>query len=312
MDTINSIGNAKQILREVSRLIVGKDEVMIKVLLGIVAGGHILMEDIPGVGKTTMALAFSKALGLEYNRVQFTPDVLPSDVTGYSIYDKNTGTMRYQRGAVLCNLFLADELNRATSRTQSALLQAMEEGAVTVDNNTYPVPQPFIVIATQNPTGAKGTQMLPDSQMDRFMLRLSIGYPSPEDEAEMIRRKQKSISLDSVQQVVSKSELMQIRQEVSAVFVKDEVVDYIVQLCGATRNDPRILQGASPRASLALTSLAKATAWIQGRDYVLPRDVRFIFRDCIEHRLLWSDASDPRAHADIMRSIAGSIKAPNI
>ena len=213
---------------------------------------------------------------------------------------------------MLCNLFLADELNRATSRTQSALLQAMEEGAVTVDNNTYPVPQPFIVIATQNPTGAKGTQMLPDSQMDRFMLRLSIGYPSPEDEAEMIRRKQKSISLDSVQQVVSKSELMQIRQEVSAVFVKDEVVDYIVQLCGATRNDPRILQGASPRASLALTSLAKATAWIQGRDYVLPRDVRFIFRDCIEHRLLWSDASDPRAHADIMRSIAGSIKAPNI
>ena len=163
MDTINSIGNAKQILREVSRVIVGKDEVMIKVLLGIVAGGHILMEDIPGVGKTTMALAFSKALGLEYNRVQFTPDVLPSDVTGYSIYDKNTGTMRYQRGAVLCNLFLADELNRATSRTQSALLQAMEEGAVTVDNTTYPVPQPFIVIATQNPTGAKGTQMLPDS-----------------------------------------------------------------------------------------------------------------------------------------------------
>ena len=220
--------------------------------------------------------------------------------------------MRYQRGAVLCNLFLADELNRATSRTQSALLQAMEEGAVTVDNNTYPVPQPFIVIATQNPTGAKGTQMLPDSQMDRFMLRLSIGYPSPKDEAEMIRRKQKSISLDSVQQVVSKSELMQIRQEVAAVFVKDEVVDYIVQLCGATRNDPRILQGASPRASLALTSLAKATAWIQGRDYVLPRDVRFIFCDCIEHRLLWSDASDPRAHADIMRSIAGSVKAPNI
>lgn len=312
MDTINSIGNAKQILREVSRVIVGKDEVMIKVLLGIVAGGHILMEDIPGVGKTTMALAFSKALGLEYNRVQFTPDVLPSDVTGYSIYDKNTGTMRYQCGAVLCNLFLADELNRATSRTQSALLQAMEEGAVTVDNNTYPVPQPFIVIATQNPTGAKGTQMLPDSQMDRFMLRLSIGYPSPKDEAEMIRRKQKSISLDSVQQVVSKSELMQIRQEVAAVFVKDEVVDYIVQLCGATRNDPRILQGASPRASLALTSLAKATAWIQGRDYVLPRDVRFIFCDCIEHRLLWSDASDPRAHADIMRSIAGSVKAPNI
>ena len=310
MDTIDSIGKAKQILREVSRVIVGKDEVMIKVLLGIVAGGHILMEDIPGVGKTTMALAFSKALGLEYNRVQFTPDVLPSDVTGFSIYDKNTGTMRYQRGAVLCNLFLADELNRATSRTQSALLQAMEEGAVTVDNSTYPVPQPFIVIATQ--TGAKGTQMLPDSQMDRFMLRLSIGYPSPKDEAEMIRRKQKNINLDAVQQVVSKDELMQIRQEVDRVFVKDELVDYIVQLCGATRNDSRILQGASPRASLALTSLSKATAWIQGRDYVLPRDVRFVFRDCIEHRLLWSDAADSRGHADIVRGIMNSVKAPNI
>ena len=188
----------------------------------------------------------------------------------------------------------------------------MEEGEVTVDNNTYPVPQPFVVIATQNPTGAKGTQMLPDSQMDRFMLRLSIGYPSPEDEAEMIRRKQKNISLEDVQQVVSKAELMQIRDEVDAVFVKDELVSYIVQLCGATRNDPRIIQGASPRASLALTSLSKATAWIQGRDYVLPRDVRFVFRDCIEHRLLWSDAVDSRTHSEIMRSIMNGVKAPNI
>ena len=301
-----------RILEEVKKAVCGKDRVLVWVLTVLLARGHVLLEDIPGVGKTTMALAFSRALGLEYGRVQFTPDVLPSDITGYSVYQKEIGRLVYQPGAVLCNLFLADELNRATSRTQSALLEAMEEGQVTVDGVSHPIPQPFIVFATQNPTGAAGTQLLPDSQMDRFMLRLSIGYPSPEDEAEMIRRKQKSISLDSVQQVVSKSELMQIRQEVSAVFVKDEVVDYIVQLCGATRNDPRILQGASPRASLALTSLAKATAWIQGRDYVLPRDVRFIFRDCIEHRLLWSDASDPRAHADIMRSIAGSIKAPNI
>ena len=207
MDNINSIGNARLILREVGKVIVGKDEVMIKVLLAILAGGHILMEDIPGVGKTTMAVAFSKALGLEYNRVQFTPDVLPSDITGYSIYDKNTGAMNYQKGAILCNLFLADELNRATSRTQSALLQAMEEGEVTVDNRTYPVPEPFIVIATQNPTGAKGTQMLPDSQMDRFMLRLSIGYPSHEDETEMIRRKQKGVTMENVMQMVRREEL---------------------------------------------------------------------------------------------------------
>ena len=279
MNTIDSVGKAKMIVREIAKAIVGKDEVLIKVLLAVIAGGHILMEDIPGVGKTTMAVSLSNALGLDYNRVQFTPDVLPSDITGYSIYDKNSGEMRYQPGAVLCNLFLADELNRATSRTQSALLQAMEEGEVTVDGKTYPVPRPFIVIATQNPTGAKGTQMLPDSQMDRFMLRLSMGYPEHKDEIEMIRRKQSGMSPDSVGQVIGKEELMQVRADAGAVYIKDSMIDYIVTLTERTRNDPRIIQGASPRASLALTSLAKATAWIQGRDFVLPRDVQFIFRD---------------------------------
>ena len=220
MNDINSIGNARLIIREVSKVIVGKDESLIKILLAVIAGGHILMEDIPGVGKTTMAISVSKALGLDYNRVQFTPDVLPSDITGFSIYDKESGKMNYQKGAVLCNLFLADELNRATSRTQSALLQAMEEGIVTVDNHTYPVPKPFIVIATQNPTGAKGTQMLPDSQMDRFMLRLSMGYPSHDDEIEMIRRKQKGVSTETVQEVVSRDELMRIRKEADSVYVR--------------------------------------------------------------------------------------------
>lgn len=313
MDNINSIGNARLILREVGKVIVGKDEIMIKVLLAILAGGHILMEDIPGVGKTTMAVAFSKALGLEYNRVQFTPDVLPSDITGYSIYNKDTGAMSYQKGAILCNLFLADELNRATSRTQSALLQAMEEGEVTVDNHTHRVPEPFIVIATQNPTGAKGTQMLPDSQMDRFMLRLSIGYPSHEDETEMIRRKQKGVTMENVMQMVSREELMQLRRQVEKVYVKDEIIEYIVDLCSATRSHPAIIQGASPRASLALTALSKATAWIQGRDYVLPKDVRFIFRDCIEHRLIWSQESgSSAAHGTVLSEILGSVRAPAI
>ena len=313
MDNINSIGNARLILREVGKVIVGKDEIMIKVLLAILAGGHILMEDIPGVGKTTMAVAFSKALGLEYNRVQFTPDVLPSDITGYSIYNKDTGAMSYQKGAILCNLFLADELNRATSRTQSALLQAMEEGEVTVDNHTHRVPEPFIVIATQNPTGAKGTQMLPDSQMDRFMLRLSIGYPSHEDETEMIRRKQKGVTMENVMQMVSREELMQLRREVEKVYVKDEIIEYIVDLCSATRSHPAIIQGASPRASLALTALSKATAWIQGRDYVLPKDVRFIFRDCIEHRLIWAqESSGSAARAQVLSEVLGSVRAPAI
>ena len=311
MNDINSIGNARLIIREVSKVIVGKDESLIKVLLAIIAGGHILMEDIPGVGKTTMAVAMSRALGLEYNRVQFTPDVLPSDITGYSIYDRNTGEMNYQKGAILCNLFLADELNRATSRTQSALLQAMEEGEVTVDNQTYAVPQPFIVIATQNPTGAKGTQMLPDSQMDRFMLRLSMGYPSHDDEIEMVRRRQGGISPDVVQQVVSRDELMDLRREVEQVYIKDNMIDYIVSLRTKTREHPMIV--GSPRASLALTALSKATAWIQGRDYVLPRDVRFVFHDCIEHRLIWSqEAADPSSKAAVLNEILQSVKAPAI
>ena len=313
MNTINSIGKAKLIVREVGKVIVGKDETLIKVLLAIISGGHILMEDIPGVGKTTMAVAMSKALGLEYNRVQFTPDVLPSDITGYSIYDKNTGVMNYQKGAVLCTLFLADELNRATSRTQSALLQAMEEGEVTVDGNTYPVPQPFIVIATQNPSGAKGTQMLPDSQMDRFMLRLSIGYPAHEDEMEMIRRRQGGVTLDAVGQVVTRDELLLIRGEVDRVLVQDELIDYIVSLCARTRADRRILQGASPRASIALTSLSKAAAWIQGRDYVLPRDLRFIFSDCVEHRLIWAqELADQAARDAALAELFSSVKAPSI
>ena len=313
MSTINSVGKAKLIVKEISKAIVGKDEVLIKVLLAVIAGGHILMEDIPGVGKTTMAVSLSKALGLDYNRVQFTPDVLPSDITGFSIYDKISGEMRYQKGAVLCNLFLADELNRATSRTQSALLQAMEEGEVTVDNKTYPVPQPFVVIATQNPTGAKGTQMLPDSQMDRFMLRLSIGYPEHEDAIEMIRRKQTGMSTEDVNQVVSKTEMMQIRQEADQVYIKDNLIEYIVTLCEQTRKDPRILQGASPRATLALTALAKATAWIQGRDYVLPRDIRFVFDDCIEHRLIWTPELQRSAERfQVLDEIFDSIPAPSI
>lgn len=313
MEGINSIGNAKLIMKEVSKIIVGKDEVTLKVLLAILAGGHILMEDIPGVGKTTMAVGFSKALGLEYNRVQFTPDVLPSDITGYSIYDKNTGTMNYQPGAVLCNVFLADELNRATSRTQSALLQAMEEGQVTVDGKTYAVPQPFVVIATQNPTGAKGTQMLPDSQMDRFMVRLSMGYPGREDEAEMIRRKQKGVTLETVSEVVSRADVIGIRREVSEVFIKDELIDYIVELVNATRSHPLIAQGASPRASVALTAMAKATAWIQGRDYVLARDIRFIFKDTVEHRLLWiPEAEAADKHANVLNEILTTVKAPQI
>jgi len=192
----------RRVLKSVMNAIVGKEQVVLRVFLAILARGHVLIEDIPGVGKTTLAIAFSKALNLEYSRVQFTPDVLPSDVTGFSVFNKDTGSMDYTPGAVLCNLFLADELNRATSRTQSALLEAMEEGQVTVDGVSHQIPQPFIVIATQNPVGAAGTQMLPDSQMDRFMVRLALGYPNHNDELSLLKRKQGKNLLDLVEPVI--------------------------------------------------------------------------------------------------------------
>ena len=280
------MSSINQVFAEVKKAIVGKDRTLLWVFTAILARGHILLEDIPGVGKTTLALAFSKVLGLDYGRVQFTPDVLPSDITGYSIYQKETGNMVYQPGAVLTNLFLADELNRATSRTQSALLQAMEENQVTVDGKTYRLPQPFVVIATQNPTGASGTQLLPDSQMDRFSIRLSIGYPAPQDEREMVLNRQKGNPLDQVQQVMTRQELIGLQEQVELVYIKPEMVDYAVALITATRKHPMILRGASPRATLSMTAMAKAVAFLNGRDYVVPEDVQAVFAQVIEHRLL--------------------------
>ena len=280
------MNDPKSILNELKKAVVGKDNVLIMALLTILARGHILLEDIPGVGKTTMALAFSKALGLEYHRVQFTPDVLPSDIVGFSLYDKASGEMVYKPGAILCNLFLADELNRATSRTQSALLEAMEEGNVTVDGITHAVPDPFVVIATQNPVGASGTQLLPDSQLDRFMVRLSLGYPRPADELELLNRKQKGNPLDGVRCIADRNGLAEIRHAVDNTFIDKKIFDYVIRLSNATRSHEAILQGASPRASLATVAMAKAAAWVQGRDYVVPNDVKLIYPATITHRLI--------------------------
>ena len=309
---MNEAKLAAAILAQVRRAVVGKDEVLARVLLAILAGGHILLEDIPGVGKTTMALAFSKALGLDYNRVQFTPDVMPSDITGFTLYNKEAGRMEYQPGAVLCNLFLADELNRATSRTQSALLEAMEEGQVTVDGVSHPVPRPFLVIATQNPAGASGTQPLPDSQMDRFMVRLSLGYPAPADEMDMVRRRQGGNPLDSVEQVVDREGLLALREKAGAVYLSDEVLDYIVRLVGATREHPMILQGASPRATLALAAMTKAAALVRGRDYVNPEDVELVFPDVVPHRLLLSPRAEGDKSFDPAAELLARVSAPRI
>ena len=301
-----------RVVAEVKKAVVGKDEVVVKLLLAFLARGHVLLEDIPGVGKTTLALAFSRALGLTCRRVQFTPDVMPSDLTGFSIYNKATGEMEYQPGAVLCNLFLADELNRATSRTQSALLEAMEEGQVTVDGVSHPVPQPFLVMATQNPAGASGTQLLPDSQLDRFMIRLSMGYPSPEDEAEMVRRRQRGNPLEEVEQVLDPAGLLELRRAAGAVHLSDPVLDYIVRLTGATRTHPMVLQGASPRATLAVTAMARAAALVRGRDYVIPQDVSLVFCDVVEHRLILSPRAQGEADCRPARQVLAQVAPPPI
>ena len=308
--TVNA--SAQQILGQLRQVVVGKDHVLLWVLATILARGHILLEDIPGVGKTTMALAFSKTLGMKCNRVQFTPDVLPSDVTGYSVLDQATGRMVYQPGAVLCNMFLADELNRATSRTQSALLEAMEEGQVTVDGVSHQIPQPFLVIATQNPTGAAGTQLLPDSQMDRFMVRLTMGYPAPKDEINMVLDRQAADPLDRLAPILSREGLLALQDQVAQTYIKDTVVRYIVELIGATRDHPHLLRGASPRATLAVAALAKSRAQLQGRDYVVPSDVRAVILPTLSHRIVLTPLAQSQqvTAQQVLHELLDRVKAP--
>jgi len=305
---------AAQILDKLRKVVVGKDTALVWVLAAILAGGHILLEDIPGVGKTTLALAFSKALGLSYRRVQFTPDVLPSDITGYSVPDRADGTLRYQAGAVVTNLFLADELNRATSRTQSALLEAMEEGQVTVDGIRHPLPEPFVVIATQNPTGAAGTQLLPDSQMDRFLIRLSLGYPEPGDEAAMLLARREGNPMDRLTQVLSREDLIRLRRQVESIYISEPVAAYMVALTGATRTCSELTRGASPRGTLALAAMSRAVAGLRGRDYVTPADVKEVFIQTTAHRIEPSAGAraagtDPR---DILKKLMESVPAPRL
>ncbi len=305
---------AKEVLAQVRKVIVGKDQVLLWVLVTILAKGHILLEDVPGVGKTTMAVAFSKVLGLSYNRVQFTPDVLPSDVTGYSVLDAATGKMRYQSGAVLCNLFLADELNRATSRTQSALLEAMEEGQVTVDGVAHEIPKPFVVIATQNPTGAAGTQMLPDSQMDRFAIRLSLGYPAQQEELTMVLNRQEGNPLGKLSALLSAERMLVLQEEVEKTYMSETVAEYAVQLVQATRKNGSIYRGASPRATLTLVAMSKAVACLQGRDYVLPKDVQEVFQKTVAHRLLLTAQAEGKGRTAeaVLGEIVATVPSPKL
>ncbi len=268
---------------EIKKVIQGKDDIIKNVMMAILSGGHILLEDVPGVGKTTLALAFSRVLGLDYKRVQFTPDVMPSDVTGFSMYNKKTNEFEYIPGAALCNLLLADEINRTSPKTQAALLEVMEEGRVTVDGVTRQIPKPFTVIATQNPFGSAGTQRLPQSQMDRFLIRLSMGYPDKESEI-MILKGSGIANIDCVNAVLDKESLEQMQRECSEVFVKDEIYSFVVDIANATRTSELFEIGISPRGSIALIKMAKANAYMEGRDYTVPEDVLDILNFASAHR----------------------------
>lgn len=275
--------SAKEIIHEVKKALIGKDDCIEKAVEAILAGGHILLNDIPGVGKTTLAMALANSMSLDQNRVQFTPDVMPSDLTGFSMYQKDSGDFVYQPGSVMCNLLLADEINRTSPKTQSALLEVMEEQKVTVDGITHDVPSPFIVIATQNPFGSAGTWMLPEAQLDRFMVCLKLGYPDREEEINILRGVQKK---EEVLAVISRDELLAMQKETERIFVHEEIYQYVEDLADKSRKHPMIDLGLSPRGAMNILMMAKAAAFLNGRSYVIPEDVKDIFPSVCVHRMI--------------------------
>ncbi|MBR1442818.1 MAG: MoxR family ATPase [Firmicutes bacterium] len=302
-----------EVQNEINKIIKGKSNVVQKVLAAVISGGHILMEDIPGVGKTTLATTFARALSLKYKRVQFTPDVLPSDILGFSMYDNKSGDFQFREGSVFCNLFLADEINRTSPKTQSALLEVMEENSATVEGVTRQLPKPFIVIATENPVGSSGTQMLPESQLDRFMVCLSMGYPMHED-AVLILKGEAARSTMQINPVLSAEELCEIRSYTDSVFVHETIYDYIVSLVEETRRNPLFDMGGSPRAMIALLRISRAMAVLNSREFVIPQDVQSVIYDVLNHRVKIS----ARARAEGMTSslaiqrLVETVKAPRM
>ncbi|MBR4777422.1 MAG: MoxR family ATPase [Lachnospiraceae bacterium] len=276
-----------RIKNSIKLVIHGKDDVIDMVLCAILAKGHILLEDIPGVGKTTLVTALAKVMSLDYKRIQFTPDVLPSDLSGFTMYDKNTGEFSFREGAVFTNLFLADEINRTSPKTQSALLEVMEEQNVTVDGVTRSLPTPFFVIATQNPVGASGTQKLPESQLDRFMIRLTMGYPDHDSAIDILRGDSHEI-VANLSACISRDELLDIQRKVDNVQTSEAILNYIVQLTEVTRNNDLYSLGLSPRASIALLKMARARAYTLDRDYVVPEDVKAVYYSIANHRVVLS------------------------
>lgn len=304
---------AWNLLKTVDQVILGKSGETREVLAAMLTGGHVLLEDIPGVGKTSLAVAFSRLLGFQWNRVQFTPDVLPSDLTGFSMYRRDTQTFEYQPGAVFCNLLLADEINRTSPKTQSALLEVMEERQVTVDGETREVPSPFFVIATQNPFGTAGTQMLPAAQVDRFMISLSLGYPDFENEIAMAKGEDAGTRAKKLEPQADIETFEEMRRQVKEVYMDDDLYEYIVKLMTATRESLYLEMGASPRGTLALVRMAKASAWLRGSDFVIPQDVKEQFSYVAKHRIILNGKAraDGAAKEDVLRGILSTIRTPD-
>ena len=305
---------AASVIEEVQKAVIGKQDCIKKVMAAILAGGHVLIEDIPGVGKTTMAVAFSKSMGLDRHRVQFTPDVLPADIVGFSLYDRQTQQFVYQPGAVMCNLLLADEINRTSPKTQSALLEVMEERKVTVDGVTRELDAPFLVIATQNPAGAAGTQPLPEAQTDRFMISMSLGYPDYASELAMAKGICPEETYSGIRPALTGEALLEIQRDIHQIYIKDVIYEYLLKLVRATRSHPDLERGASPRATIALVKMAKACAWMNGRDYVIPRDVLEQFAYVAPHRILLSGTAkmEKKSKRQILENIMDEVQIPPV
>jgi MoxR-like ATPase len=301
------------VVQTLGRIVVGKDHVLERILAGILANGHVLVEDYPGLAKTLIARLLAQALDLGFRRIQFTPDLLPSDITGSFLYDQREARFEFRSGPVFTNLLLADEINRATPKTQAALLEAMQESQVTIEGQSFPLAQPFLVIATQNPIELEGTYPLPEAQLDRFLLRVGIGYPGPEAEREILKiRRERRTDAVTVPVLVSRAELLAMQAALEDVFVSDPIEHYIVALAQTTRSDPRVALGASPRGTLAVLKLARAEAAIRGRDFVLPDDVKAVAVAALAHRLvlrpeLWVSRTTPVA---VVESLLREVPAP--